>query len=63
MCEANAYVITGESRTLVESVDTALPKGPDAIRVTSIFGEQKSLNARIHAMSLVDHTIFLKETD
>ena len=61
MCEANAYLIDGEDQTLVmESVDTALPEGPDAIRLTSIFGEQKILKARIHALSLVDHKILLK---
>ena len=62
MCEANAYLIKGEDQTLVmESVDTALPEGPDAIRLTSIFGEQKILKARIHALSLVDHKILLEQ--
>jgi predicted RNA-binding protein len=62
MCEANAYLIKGEDRTLVmESVDTALPEGADAIRLTSIFGEQKILNARIQSLSLVDHKIYLEQ--
>lgn len=62
MCEANAYLIKGEDQTLVmESVDTALPEGPDAIRLTSIFGEQKILKARIQALSLVDHKILLEQ--
>ena len=62
MCEANAYLVKGDNQELVmESVDTALPEGPDAIRLTSIFGDQKILKARIHALSLVDHKILLEE--
>lgn len=62
MCEANAYLIKGKDQTLVmESVDTALPEGPDTIRLTSIFGEQKILKARIQALSLVDHEILLEQ--
>jgi predicted RNA-binding protein len=60
MCEANAYIMNGEIEELVmESVDTALPEGQGAIRLTNIFGEQKILFARIHALSLVDHKILL----
>lgn len=61
MCEANAYIVKGEDQQLVmESVDTALPEGTDRIRLTSIFGEQKILKAKIHALSLVDHKILLE---
>jgi len=61
MCEANAYLINGEETELImEAVDTVEP-GEDGIRLQSIFGEQKFLNAYIHALSLVDHKIFLKE--
>ncbi|MBW2370007.1 MAG: CooT family nickel-binding protein [Deltaproteobacteria bacterium] len=61
MCEANAYLIKGEEQELImEAVDVAEPEG-DSIRLTSIFGEQKILKARIHALSLVDHKIFLVE--
>ena len=62
MCEANAYIVKGDDQTLVmESVDTALPEGPDSIRLTSIFGEQKILKARIQSLSLVDHKIYLEQ--
>ena len=62
MCEANAYLVKGEDQTLVmESVDTALPEGPDAIRLTSIFGEQKIIKGRIQSLSLVDHKIYLEQ--
>jgi predicted RNA-binding protein len=62
MCEANAYIVKGENQELVmESVDTAIPEGTSEIRLTSIFGEQKILKAKIHALSLVDHKIILEE--
>lgn len=63
MCEANAYLIKGDENELImEAVDTAEPEGTNAIRLTSIFGEQKIINGQIHALSLVDHKIYLKET-
>ena len=61
MCEANAYLIEGKEEKLVmESVDTVEPE-EDGVKLTSIFGEQKFLTARIHSLSLVDHKVFLKE--
>ncbi|OEU69901.1 MAG: RNA-binding protein [Desulfuromonadales bacterium C00003093] len=61
MCEANAYLIEGEEEKLVmESVDTVEPE-EDGVKLSSIFGEQKFLKARIHSLSLVDHKVFLKE--
>ena len=61
MCEANAYLIKGQEEELVmESVDTVEPE-EDGLRLVNIFGEQKYLKAKIHALYLVDHKIFLKE--
>ena len=61
MCEANAYLIEGEEKRLVmEAVDVVGPE-EGGIRLISIFGDQKFLKARIHALSLVDHKIFLKQ--
>ena len=61
MCEANAYLIEGKEEKLVmESVDTVEPE-EGGVKLTSIFGEQKFLTARIHSLSLVDHKVFLKE--
>jgi predicted RNA-binding protein len=61
MCEANAYLINdNENELLMEAVDTVEPEG-DGIKLVSIFGDQKFINARIHSLSLVDHKIFLKK--
>ncbi|MDM8526477.1 CooT family nickel-binding protein [Desulfococcaceae bacterium HSG8] len=60
MCEANAYMIEGDEKKLImEAVDTVQPED-GGVSLVSIFGEQKFLKARIHALSLVEHEIFLK---
>lgn len=60
MCEANAYMKKdGVDELVMESVDLVEPEN-DGIKLISIFGEQKFLKARIAALSLVDHKIFLE---
>jgi predicted RNA-binding protein len=62
MCEANAYLISGnEQQLIMEAVDTVEPES-DGLRLTSIFGDQKILKASIYSLSLVDHKIFLIQT-
>jgi len=61
MCEANAYFVEDENEELImEAVDTVEPEG-DGLKLTSIFGDQKFIKGRIHALSLVDHKVYLKE--
>ena len=60
MCEANAYLIDGDTHQLImEAVDTVEPE-EDGVRLSNIFGEQKFLNAQIYSLSLVDNKVFLK---
>jgi len=59
MCEANAYLVDGEDKTLVmESVDSVEPE-EDGLKLMNIFGEQKFIKAKIHSLALVDHNIYL----
>ncbi len=61
MCEANAYLINDdENELLMEAVDTVEPEG-DGIKLVSIFGDQKFINAQIHSLSLIDNKVFLKK--
>ena len=61
MCEANAYFIeNGQEELVLETVDTVEPDG-DGLKLTSIFGEQKFVSARIAALSLVDHKVYLEK--
>jgi len=47
MCEANAYLIRDhQEHKVLESVDLVEFEG-DEIRLVNIFGEQKTLNARL----------------
>ena len=63
MCEANAYLIeSNEPKLIMEAVDTVEPQ-EDGLRLTSIFGEQKFLKARIHSLSLVDNKVFLVQKE
>lgn len=60
MCEANAYLVDGDSeRLIMESVDKVEPDEA-GLRLVNIFGEQKFVKARIDTLSLVDHKILLK---
>lgn len=61
MCEANAYLRTGEEeRLLMEAVNIVEPDG-ESLRLENIFGEQKFLKARIHAIALNDKRVILVE--
>jgi len=47
MCEANAFILrNGEEEKLFENVDEVEVDG-ETVRMVNIFGEQKSLKARI----------------
>jgi predicted RNA-binding protein len=64
MCEANAYLVTGEGEELVlERVDRLVPQ-EDEIFLENIFGQQKILkNVKIKALALVDHKIYLERKE
>jgi predicted RNA-binding protein len=60
MCEANAYLLENDLEKLImKSVDKIEPE-EQGLRLVNIFGEQKFIKARIHALSLVDHKILLR---
>ena len=61
MCEAMAYLLKdGQEELLLESVDLVEPVGDGGIKLISIFGEQKVVQAKIKKMALVDHKIILE---
>ncbi|MBN2125822.1 MAG: CooT family nickel-binding protein [Deltaproteobacteria bacterium] len=63
MCEAAAYILRGGNEELIlESVDV-LENEDGRIHMVNIFGDQKTLNARIKTLSLVDHKIILEPLD
>ena len=61
MCEANAYIIReGQEELVMEAVDK-IESEDDGLRLVNVFGNQKFLHARIDALSLVNHKVFLRE--
>lgn len=61
MCEANAYLNTGEGNEelLMEGVNILRPE-KGGIYLQSLFGEQKVVKAHIKEMHLLDHRIILE---
>ena len=61
MCEAIAYILKdGQEELLLEGVDLVEPEDDGNIKLVSIFGEQKVIQAKIKSMALVDHKILLE---
>lgn len=68
MCEANAYLLENSGKPgepnetlLMEAVDKIEPD-EDGILLISIFGEQKFIKGHIHALSLVDHKVYIQQS-
>jgi predicted RNA-binding protein len=58
MCEANAYVEKdGREELLLESVNLVEPQEDGGFLLVDIFGQQKTVKARLKRMNLVDHRI------
>jgi predicted RNA-binding protein len=61
MCEANAYLTTGnEEELFMSSVDILRPER-DGVYIQDIFGEQRWVKAHIKEMNLVQHRIVLEK--
>jgi predicted RNA-binding protein len=60
MCESTAYLLSnGNEQLFIESVELLEKKGTH-IRLVNIFGEERNIEARVKALSLVDHKIVLE---
>jgi predicted RNA-binding protein len=61
MCESNAYILEkdGSENLIMENVDYVRPEG-QKILLRSIFGEEKTVEARIREMNLTSHRILLQ---
>ncbi len=61
MCEANVYLLKdGKEELFLEAVDTVEPdKGK--LRLTNLYGEQKSIKGTITRLSLVDHRVIIEQ--
>ena len=60
MCESSAYVLRdGKEELILESIDL-LENKEGLIRMVSMFGEEKTIKAKVKVLSLVDHKIVLE---
>lgn len=62
MCEANVYWMdeNGQTSLLMDSVDKVIPEEDGKIFLENIFGERRTVSARIKRMELVDHKIYFE---
>lgn len=62
MCEANVYWMdeNGGTSLLMDSVDKVVPEENGKIFLENIYGERKTVSARIKRMELVDHKVYLE---
>ena len=60
MCESSAYLLKdGKEELVLESIDF-LETTDGQVTAVSMFGEKKTLKARVIALSLVEHKIILE---
>ena len=60
MCESSAYVLKdGKEELVLESVDL-LENKKGEIMLVNMFGEQKTLKAKVKTLSLVEHKIIME---
>ena len=62
MCEANVYLLDkdGNTNLLLDAVDKVIPGEDNHIYLENIYGERKTVKAKIKEMHLVDHKIILE---
>ncbi len=62
MCEATAFLITGDGRENIylKDVDVIRPNGK-TLYLQDIFGEQREIEAEIKEISLINHRILLQQ--
>jgi predicted RNA-binding protein len=62
MCEASAYILRNDKEELVlKSVDVVEPQDNGKFLLVDIFGSQKTIQAKLKRLNLVDHRIVFEE--
>jgi predicted RNA-binding protein len=60
MCESAAYILRdGEEELVLENIDL-LENRDGQIELVNLYGEQKTVRAKLKVLSLVDHKIILE---
>ena len=60
MCQSTAYMLKdGNEEEIMADIATIIPEGT-TLRLVSLFGEEKKVEASIHEINLLGHKIVLK---
>ena len=60
MCQSTAYILKdGKEEELMADIATIIPKGKK-LRLVSLFGEEKEVEASIEQINLLGHKILLR---
>jgi predicted RNA-binding protein len=60
MCQSTAYILKdGEEEEVMADIATIIPEG-NKLRLISLFGEEKEVEASIEQINLLGHKIILK---
>jgi predicted RNA-binding protein len=60
MCESSVYVLKeGKEELVLESLDLLENKGGQ-IKMVSMYGEERTIKAKVKSLSLVNHKIILE---
>lgn len=59
MCESTAYLLKDETEEPIMESVALLDVKDEWIKIINLFGEERTLKARVKVLSLVDHKIIL----
>ena len=61
MCQSTAYILKGDKEEeVMADIATIIPEGKK-LRLVSLFGEEKKIEASIQEINLLGHKIILKQ--
>jgi predicted RNA-binding protein len=59
MCQTTAYIIEGEKETLVLQDVVSVRPEDGTLRITNLFGEEKTVSGRIKQIDMLAHKIII----
>jgi predicted RNA-binding protein len=60
MCESTAYLLKDDNEELVLEAVDFLENSDGHVRMTNMFGEERTIKGRVKILSLIDHKIILE---
>lgn len=60
MCESSAYLLTPDGERIIMENVVTMKVGPGKVFLTSLLGEEKTIDGEIEEIKLMDHKILIK---